>query len=242
MVGIRKNILTAEQCANVISAAQLVGFKTSALRDSVGGSYYNEDYRESSVSFIKPEDLSADTWNAIHTTILGLNEEYYNARLTEFDMQVSWYQAGQLGFDWHSDDPPYPTDNILWSGRKLTYVFELSDSSTYQGGYLDIDAYNKPTVSSTPTQHTNIDYSKISAAIANLDASEIVGKTHVSVYIDDYQLDSKTTAGSASDSQQQKREQGDCVVFPSFFNHKVHPMTSGNRYSLTVWAKGPLWV
>lgn len=32
---------------------------------------------------------------------------------------------------------------------------------------------------------------------------------------------------------------GDAVVFPSFVNHSVTPITSGTRQSLTGWIKGP---
>jgi len=36
--------------------------------------------------------------------------------------------------------------------------------------------------------------------------------------------------------------QGTCIAFPSFFMHRVTPITSGTRYSLTVWGKGPTWM
>lgn len=34
---------------------------------------------------------------------------------------------------------------------------------------------------------------------------------------------------------------GDAIVFPSFFDHKVEPLTSGLRYSLVSWVEGPPW-
>ena len=36
-------------------------------------------------------------------------------------------------------------------------------------------------------------------------------------------------------------ERGSIVVFPSFILHKVHPITSGTRYSLVIWHEGPTW-
>ena len=36
-----------------------------------------------------------------------------------------------------------------------------------------------------------------------------------------------------------KLQPGDAVVFPSFVNHSVTPITSGTRQSLTGWIKGP---
>lgn len=34
------------------------------------------------------------------------------------------------------------------------------------------------------------------------------------------------------------KSQGSIVVFPSFINHRVHPVTEGTRYSLVMWALG----
>jgi len=34
------------------------------------------------------------------------------------------------------------------------------------------------------------------------------------------------------------KPQGSLVVFPSFINHRVHPVTSGTRYSLVMWTLG----
>lgn len=35
------------------------------------------------------------------------------------------------------------------------------------------------------------------------------------------------------------KSQGDIVVFPSFLNHRVHPVTKGTRYTAVSWAYGP---
>ena len=35
------------------------------------------------------------------------------------------------------------------------------------------------------------------------------------------------------------RDQGTAVIFPSFALHRVQPVTSGTRWSLTLWAHGP---
>ena len=34
-------------------------------------------------------------------------------------------------------------------------------------------------------------------------------------------------------------KKGDLVVFPSFIDHKVAPVTKGTRYSVVVWYGGP---
>lgn len=37
------------------------------------------------------------------------------------------------------------------------------------------------------------------------------------------------------------RPQGSILVFPSYLEHKVTPVTSGVRYSLVTWVEGPRW-
>lgn len=41
--------------------------------------------------------------------------------------------------------------------------------------------------------------------------------------------------------QEQIRQQGTVLVFPSLFKHAVLPVTKGIRYSLTGWIDGPKW-
>jgi len=37
------------------------------------------------------------------------------------------------------------------------------------------------------------------------------------------------------------RERGTVLIFPSFMFHRVTPLLSGTRYSLTYWYQGPIW-
>ena len=37
------------------------------------------------------------------------------------------------------------------------------------------------------------------------------------------------------------REQGTVIIFPSFYAHKVTPVTKGTRRSLVAWVEGPAW-
>ena len=36
-------------------------------------------------------------------------------------------------------------------------------------------------------------------------------------------------------------EPGNVIVFPSFLEHRVLPVTSNTRYSLVAWISGPPW-
>ena len=40
---------------------------------------------------------------------------------------------------------------------------------------------------------------------------------------------------------EQALEKGSIIVFPSFYTHRVTPITTGVRYSLVTWVEGPKW-
>lgn len=42
-------------------------------------------------------------------------------------------------------------------------------------------------------------------------------------------------------NNQEMREQGTAIFFPSFISHAVRPVTKGTRYSITAWFEGPKW-
>ena len=38
------------------------------------------------------------------------------------------------------------------------------------------------------------------------------------------------------------KQQGSIVYFPSMFRHRAHPVTRGTRYSIAAWFEGPKWI
>ena len=43
------------------------------------------------------------------------------------------------------------------------------------------------------------------------------------------------------DPRTMRLEFGDALVFPSFTQHQITPITKGIRYSLVSWVSGPPW-
>jgi PKHD-type hydroxylase len=41
--------------------------------------------------------------------------------------------------------------------------------------------------------------------------------------------------------QEDMRQQGTVIFFPSFFMHRANPVLKGTRYSVTAWFEGPKW-
>ena len=56
--------------------------------------------------------------------------------------------------------------------------------------------------------------------------------------------ESKKDKNSVSISEQDQKDimkKGSIIVFPSFFTHRVTPVTKGTRMSLVAWVSGPLF-
>ena len=45
-----------------------------------------------------------------------------------------------------------------------------------------------------------------------------------------------------TDNKEVLRNRGTMIVFPSFLEHQVTPVTKGTRYSLVQWYSGPDWI
>jgi PKHD-type hydroxylase len=189
MVFLKRKALNKKQCDFIIEAAAKKGFIEASVRNRDGVSFIDKNHRGCKVAFLKQEHIPG-AWEKVIQIIEDVNKNNFKIRIDSYDFQLSEYNAGDVGFGWHHDDPMYPTKGVLWSGRKLTTVFELSENNDYEGGLLEVNPY---------------------------------------------------TEASIQDNQE-KRMLGDCLIFPSFFKHRVTPITNGKRFSLTVWAKGPVWV
>ena len=52
---------------------------------------------------------------------------------------------------------------------------------------------------------------------------------------------SKSPSIVQNNNQKELRNRGTIIVFPSFLEHQVTPVTKGTRYSLVQWYSGPDW-
>ena len=81
-----------------------------------------------------------------------------------------------------------------------------------------------------------------------LDDGVPIRKVSVSVQLshpDDYEggdFEIKNFFGHQLDNNKKElRNRGTIIVFPSFLEHQVTPVTKGTRYSLVQWYSGPAW-
>lgn len=181
------NALNERQCDSIIEIANRLGLeKSEVVTPDWKKKYYDEKHRKCNSVYFKKDDLYNELYERICIVHKKANESYFKLDLESLDFMVAQYEEGDVAFEWHTDDPLFSSEGIYWSGRKLTSVFQLSMSSNYSGGDLEIELARNQTKTSN-------------------------------------------------------RNKGNCIIFPSFLPHRVTPITSGIRYSLVVWSKGPPW-
>jgi len=100
-----------------------------------GTQIYNENYRNSLVSFFDSNDETNWIFNKLVHVVHQLNSKYYRFNLSVMDsIQYAFYDSEFGGkYDWHHD-----YNEGLFPSRKLTVVVQLSEPEEYDGGILEI--------------------------------------------------------------------------------------------------------
>lgn len=69
-------------------------------------------------------------------------------------------------------------------------------------------------------------------------------KLSISIQLSDPKIDyegGKFLFDDVEEPESFNNKQGTILVFPSFLNHSITPVTKGTRYSLVGWMEGPRW-
>jgi hypothetical protein len=241
MIYSKESALSFSSCDEIVRISHEQGFISAGLLADNNSTYYDNGVRGGRVCFIDYNKLDI----ALIKPVIDTISEYKLVNpvsIDDYSFQVAEYNAGDIGFKWHTDDRMYPS---LISGRKLTAIFELSGADEYTGGQLEISEIS-PNLNIGPPM--NMRNTNINSVESNLNVVY-----HPVQYINQ---DPPTVDPTSNNNTVQeiniytsslnlatisKKGKGDCIIFPSFLFHRVTPIASGTRYSLTVWCKGPMW-
>jgi hypothetical protein len=240
MIHLKQSALSYSSCDEIVRISHEQGFISAGLLANNNSTYYDNGVRGGRVSFIDHNKLDTTLIKPVLDTI----SEYklaYPVNIDDYSFQVAEYSAGDIGFKWHTDDRMYPS---LISGRKLTAIFELSGIAEYTGGQLEvsselgltppIDIRNTTNDNSGVESNLNVVYHPVQ--YINQDPPTVDHTSNNNTV-----QEINTSTSSLNLATISKKGKGDCIIFPSFLFHRVTPITSGTRYSLTVWCKGPMW-
>jgi hypothetical protein len=239
MIFTKDDCLNSEQCVSIIAAAEQSGFAPAGL-SGIDKTFYDKNIRDGLVSFIDFDMLSNDTTDAIKNTLIEYNKTP-QIFIDEYSLQVAKYDENQIGFKWHVDDKFYPNTGSQWKGRKITAIFELSNPSDYQGGRLEVSPELTTLLPAAYTQNNAYTDDKNIITKTVYHPVQYVGEIPVEpIEVNDNKQSYSNNLMSDTTVYSSKKE-GCSIIFPSFLYHRVTPIISGTRYSLTVWCKGPRW-
>jgi PKHD-type hydroxylase len=122
-------------------------YSDALILDDIDGK--NDEVRKSRIKWLPPE---AEKTEWIYERLMGLaldvNYDYwkFNLHHVQDSIQYTEYEADYSGhYHWHMDLGPHPI-----SHRKISMIVQLSDSSEYEGGEVEINNgdFEKPLVAS----------------------------------------------------------------------------------------------
>lgn len=130
------NAFTEDELDAICSMGERMPPMQSKVGTDAGG--IDENIRSSTISWIHPEGWLSDKLEIIAK---NLNGKYFGLDLWGFDekFQYTTYKYDKKRkktqyYDWHMDQGPSSNH----SPRKLSLVLQLSDSSEYDGGDLEL--------------------------------------------------------------------------------------------------------
>jgi PKHD-type hydroxylase len=170
--------------------------------------------------------IAEDEFPLIRGTIMSENEELgkqsgFNAQVDDVlrDSQVRWMgptDSTHWIYQWIWDSVVITNQNgwefdIRGMGEALQYtVYDSNVGDAHYNWHRDIGG--------------NQNHRKVSLTIQLSDESEYEGGHFEMEDVGKFEM---------------FRGKGDAIMFPSFFRHKIHPITYGVRKSLVVWITGP---
>ena len=119
---------SAEDCARIMSLGG------EMQEGTIGPKELGEDHRDSRITWLAMDDKNKWLYDRLRPVLQEANRRFFKMKLSGYteSLQLSEYSQGQY-YDWHIDFGPGPS-----SIRKLSFVLQLSDPESYEGGNLEI--------------------------------------------------------------------------------------------------------
>lgn len=136
-----ENAFTDAQIQQIIEIGESLNLNEGTINES-GNSKNIPDVRSCKVSWIPLNQNTLWLYDSLAYIVRQLNAKFFNFDVTGFfeDMQYTVYGSSNDHYDWHIDQ----VDDLRLPPRKLSLVLQLSDSSEYEGGYLELMTDSNP--------------------------------------------------------------------------------------------------
>ena len=162
-----KNFYDKETCEYIIEKSLQIKSKKATVRHydeerDEKGFHLDESYRRSFVRWIKKDNNDLKFLYDDYSKIMNeINNSYYNFDITTIqDLQFTEYDESYDGeYKVHQDliHDDYWDENKKYH-RKISFVLQLSDETTYEGGYFTLNYADEPLPEEIKEQGTLISF------------------------------------------------------------------------------------
>jgi PKHD-type hydroxylase len=129
----RYDVFTSNELDRIISLGRRMGMKPGVLG---ANNEFNADIRVSSICWIGYTPSRYWLFDKLRSCVLDQNEKFYKYDLEHINaLQFTHYNSSEKGYYTKHIDP---LTHTLPHNRKLSFVVQLSDPSTYEGGDLTL--------------------------------------------------------------------------------------------------------
>lgn len=127
--------LNTDTVDEIIELGSATPMETGTLAPADGPIYLDTSFRGARVSWIHPGKDVVPLLARLAEAVERANDEAYGFDLLGFaePIQYTEYKAPSVGYDWHVDLTPAPTE----LQRKLSITLQLSEAEDYEGGDLE---------------------------------------------------------------------------------------------------------
>lgn len=128
------DVFSQDECESIIHICS----KRNMVSAETGSSGLSS-YRKSNVLFLFPDATTEWIFYKLEEATNRLNDFFkFDLQGMGEGIQFAEYKAPDGHYNWHTDTGDTPI------ARKLSLTVELSDPSTYEGGYLELNATGEP--------------------------------------------------------------------------------------------------
>ena len=132
--------VAAEQVFTAAECARIVALGGPAKPGQVAGTEDQARFRDSRVAWLRPGPETEWIFARTLELVQQVNAANYEIEIAGFTepLQVAEYAAGQY-YDWHLDIGNGPI-----SIRKISFIAQLTDPASYQGGAVEVFSAKEP--------------------------------------------------------------------------------------------------
>ena len=154
------------------------------------------------------------------------------------------WQVGRVGYSDPQSDINVRDSSVAWIVDNFwcsNFYKIMSDVNKESGWNMDLESVESLQLTRYNAPAGHYDYHIDGNGYEKIPDTGLVRKLSMSCLLnhsDEFEGGNLGFMLGSDNKFEVEMNKGDCVLFPSFYLHRVTPVTKGTRYSMVVWATG----